>query len=86
MTDPIRDKLVADCHATKGPFIAAKAAYAQACKALQTYDYEQRMKDVCAATLSSGYWRNDRCSRKNGYGEDGRYCKQHAKINAAADE
>ena len=25
-------------------------------------------------------WHSHQCSRKRGYGKDGRYCKQHAKI------
>jgi len=86
MTDPERDKLVAACHATKGPFIVAKAAYAKACKALQTYDYDQRTKNICAATIQDTWFRGAgaRCSRKNGQGLDGRYCGQHAKKYPAA--
>lgn len=35
----------------------------------------------CAAIVSTPPWYIDhyRCTRRNGHGKDGRYCKQHAK-------
>jgi hypothetical protein len=46
--------------------------------ALRNYDYQQRVKDNCAAMVY-GQWSSRRCARAKGYGKDGLYCKQHAK-------
>jgi hypothetical protein len=80
VTDPeTRDSLVAALEEAEDRRRVAGADESAARHALERFDYEVRMRDRCKEIVARDGWWRQRCSRKNGHGPGGKYCKQHAK-------
>jgi hypothetical protein len=64
---------------------AAMKEWREADRVWRSAASEVRLFGRCHAEIWDN-WTTSRCSRKNGYGRDGDYCKQHAKKHPAEAE